>query len=101
MKRLMSAVAFLLLFGSPGYPSHENGTRVWSFVATRLEGEAPASPIDGDWDGAIPRGGGRVIEARFTFHADGEVLTGTDHAVGDEFPVEKGKMAGTSISFKV
>lgn len=57
--------------------------------------------VDGDWEGAVPRGGGRAIDARFTFHADGETLTGTVFAVNDEFPVEKGKISGASISFKV
>lgn len=85
------------------YPSQENGTRIWPFVAKRVAsngGGAPAS-VDGDWAGDVPRGGGRTIEARFTFHADGEALTGTAYAVNDQFPVEKGKISGASISFKV
>ena len=85
------------------YPSHENGTRIWPFVATRAtESGAGGEPsVDGDWQGDVPRGGGRLIEARFTLHADGTVLTGSVHAVNDEFPIEKGKVSGTSISFKV
>ena len=85
------------------YPSHENGTRIWPFVATRARGAAAgaAPSVDGDWQGDVPRGGGRLIEARFTLHADGTVLTGSVHAVNDEFPIEKGRIAGTSISFKV
>jgi hypothetical protein len=87
------------------YPSHENGTRVWSFVAKRVPSSeaAPvtAASVEGEWEGDVPRGGGRVIEARFTFHADGEHLTGSAHAVGDDFPIEKGKIAGTSIAFKI
>jgi len=85
------------------YPSHENGTRVWSFVAKRATAAPSARlpTVDGDWDGEVPRGGGRVIEARFTLHADGAELTGTVHAVGDDFPIMKGKIDGASISFRV
>jgi len=92
------------------YPSHENGTRIWPFVAKHVAPVAPArvetaaataASVDGEWEGDVPRGGGRVIEARFTFHADGGALTGSVHAVGDDFPVEKGKLSGESISFKV
>jgi len=85
------------------YPSHENGTRVWSFVAKRIVGKTAgnAPSVDGDWDGEVPRGGGRLIEARFTLHADGAELTGSVHAVGDDFPIVKGKIDGTSISFRV
>ncbi len=85
------------------YPSHENGTRVWPFVARRVAQPASGatSAIDGEWEGDVPRGGGRVIEARFTFRADGGVLTGSVHAVGDDFPVEKGKISGAAISFRV
>ena len=84
------------------YPSHENGTRIWSFVATRVvQGEAGAASVDGDWEGDVPRGGGRVIAARFTFRAEGGTLTGTVYAAGDEFPVEKGKISNGAISFKV
>lgn len=85
------------------YPSHENGTRIWPFVAKRAVATvvAAGASVDGDWDGGVPRGGGRVIEARFTFHSDGSLLTGTVHAVNDEFPVEKGKISGGSISFRV
>ena len=60
-----------------------------------------AAPVEGGWEGDVPRGGGRVIEARFTFHADGEILTGSAHAVGDDFPIEKGKIVGTSIAFRI
>jgi hypothetical protein len=85
------------------YPSHENGTRIWPFVAKRVtpSGEPASISVDGDWEGDVPRGGGRVIEARFTFHAAGETLAGVVHAVNDEFPVEKGRISGASISFKV
>jgi hypothetical protein len=85
------------------YPSHENGTRIWPFVAKRVNqaGEPAATSVDGDWEGDVPRGGGRVIEARFTFHAAGETLAGSVHAVNDDFPVEKGRISGASISFKV
>jgi hypothetical protein len=85
------------------YPSHENGTRIWPFVAKRVAhtGEPAAASVDGDWEGDVPRGGGRVIEARFTFHAEGETLAGSVQAVNDEFPVEKGRISGASISFKV
>lgn len=84
------------------YPSHENGTRLWSFVAKRTA--APTAQTispEGNWEGEVPRGGGRVIEARFSFHAEGAVLKGTTYAVNDEFPIEKGKIDGTSISFRV
>jgi hypothetical protein len=50
------------------YPSHENGTRGWSFVAKRAAAPASsptAASVDGEWEGDVPRGGGRVIEARF------------------------------------
>jgi hypothetical protein len=57
--------------------------------------------VDGDWEGSVPRGGGRAIDARFTFHGDGGVLTGTVHAVNDEFPIDKGKISGDSIAFTV
>ena len=84
------------------YPSHENGTRIWPFVAKRVvQGGGAAASVEGDWEGDVPRGGGRVIAARFMLHADGDVVTGTVYAVNDEFPVEKGKVAGVSISFKV
>ena len=85
------------------YPSHENGTRIWPFVAKRVNqaGEPAATSVDGDWEGDVPRGGGRVIEARFTFHAAGETLAGSVHAVNDDFPVEKGRISGATISFKV
>jgi hypothetical protein len=93
------------------YPSHENGTRVWSFVAKKAEGrsekaeektaESAGPSVDGEWEGEVPRGSGRTIEARFTLHADGEVLTGSAQAVGDVFPIEKGKIAGTSIAFRI
>jgi hypothetical protein len=84
------------------YPSHENGTRIWPFVATRVGQSAGNSvSVDGDWEGDVPRGGGRVIAARFTFRVEGGTLTGTVHAVGDEFPVEKGKISNRSIAFKI
>jgi hypothetical protein len=85
------------------YPSHENGTRIWSFVAKRAvqAGGGVAASVDGDWEGDVPRGGGRVIPARFTLHADGNALTGSVHAVNDEFPVEKGKISGASIAFRI
>ena len=87
------------------YPSHENGTRVWSFVAKRAPSSEAASvaaaPVEGGWEGDVPRGGGRVIEARFTFHADGETLSGSARAVGDDFPIEKGTIVGTSIAFRI
>jgi uncharacterized Zn-binding protein involved in type VI secretion len=84
------------------YPSHENGTRIWPFVATRV-GQSRGNPasVDGDWEGDVPRGGGRVIAARFTFRVEGGTLTGTVHAVGDEFPVEKGTISNGSITFKI
>lgn len=83
------------------YPSHENGTRVWSFIAKRRGSPQAAASIDGEWTGDVPRGGGRVISATFTLHADGDSLTGSVHAVGDQFPVEKGRIDGASISFRV
>jgi len=85
------------------YPSHENGTRIWSFVAKRVVqgGGGVATSVDGDWEGDVPRGGGRVIPARFTLHADGNALTGSVRAVNDEFPVEKGKISGASITFRI
>lgn len=87
------------------YPSHENGTRVWSFVAKRVSASESAvtgaAAVDGDWEGGVPRGGGRVIEARFTLHVDGEILSGNVYAVGDVFPIEKGKIAGNSIAFRI
>jgi hypothetical protein len=84
------------------YPSHENGTRVWSFVAKRAAAsEPPASSIAGDWEGEVPRGGGRTIAARFTFQTDGPRLSGSVHAVGDEFPIEKGTVSGAEIAFRV
>jgi hypothetical protein len=87
------------------YPSHENGTRIWPFVATRKSGgpaasQPQAATVDGEWEGEVSRGG-RVIPARFTFHADGAVLTGNVQAVGDDFPIVKGTIAGASIAFKV
>jgi hypothetical protein len=83
------------------YPSHENGTRVWSFVATRTASIQAVGAVDGDWTGDVPRGGGRVISATFTLHADGSILTGSVQAVGDQFPIEKGKIDGASLSFRV
>jgi hypothetical protein len=85
------------------YQSHENGTRVWPFVAKRAaqaDGRA-AQPVNGEWEGNVPRGGGRVIEARFWLRGEGETLSGSVRAVGDDFPVEKGKISGGSISFRV
>jgi hypothetical protein len=84
------------------YPSHENGTRIWPFVAKRVgHSGGDSASVDGDWEGDVPRGGGRAIAARFTFRVEGGTLMGTVHAVGDEFPIQKGKIANGSISFKV
>jgi hypothetical protein len=83
------------------YPSHENGTRIWSFVAKRAVSTRAAASVDGEWIGDVPRGGGRVIAATFTLHADGGTLTGSVQAVGDQFPIEKGKIDGASLSFRV
>jgi|SRR5262245_30092338 len=82
------------------YQSHENGTRTWSFVMKRAAAPVSAS-VDGEWDGEVPRGGGRTIAARFTFRVEGGRLTGSAHAVGDDYPIEKGTIDGASIAFRV
>jgi hypothetical protein len=84
------------------YPSHENGTRTWSFVMKRAPARAvDARAVEGDWDGEVPRGSGRTIEARFSFRIDGGALGGTVHAVGDDFSIVKGTIDGMTIAFKV
>jgi len=83
------------------YPSHENGTRTWAFVMKRASPADSVSSIEGPWQGDVPRGGGRTVAARFNFHADGAVLNGEVQAVGDDFPIVKGTIAGASIAFKV
>ena len=91
------------------YPSHENGTRTWPFVARRKAAtdsteateSTSASSLAGEWEGDVPRGNGRTISARFAFEADGAVLSGTVYAVGDQFPIEKGTISGGTIAFRV
>lgn len=85
------------------FKSSENGTRKWSFIARRSlapQSQAEGPSIDGDWTGDVPRGGGRFIAATFTFHADGTTLTGHVSAVGDEFPLVNGTIAGARIAFR-
>jgi hypothetical protein len=88
------------------YSSGENGVRTWRFVLKRdasLPAPAAASPaaVDGTWQGQVPRGESRYITAQLVLHADGASLTGTVHALDDEFPIVDGTIKGQAIAFRV
>ena len=84
------------------YPSHENGTRVWSFIAKRAAPMTSTAPdIDGDWTGDVPRGGGQTIAATFSFHRESPALTGSVHALDDDYPIVDGSINGNAMSFSV
>lgn len=84
------------------YQSHENGTRVWSFVAKRAAQMTLAPDhIDGDWTGEVPRGGGQTIAATFSFHVESTALSGSVHALDDDYPIVDGSVNHNAISFSI
>jgi len=82
--------------------------RVFLVVATLLAAfihpaAAPATDgpkIEGKWSGQIPRPS-QSYDAVFEFKVSGEKLTGTVHAIGQEYEINEGKIRGDAISFTI
>lgn len=66
-----------------------------------LTAYAAAPTFDGSWKADVPRGNGRFIAATFDFGVEGNVLSGSVHAVDKEYPLVNGKVNGDEISFSV
>ena len=59
------------------------------------------STVDGVWEGSVPGRDGTPTPIKYTFKAEGSILTGTVDAGGQVLPVLKGKIDGNNISFAV
>jgi hypothetical protein len=68
-----------------------------ALAATRLPG---GPKIDGKWSGQIPRPN-NSFDAIFEFQAEGQKLTGTVNANGDQFEIVDGQIKSDTISFRI
>lgn len=57
--------------------------------------------MNGKWTGSITGPDGNDIALTYDFKTDGDKLTGTILAQGDELKLDSGKINGTDFSFKV
>jgi len=74
------------------------GVLVWSLGAVAL-GAAPASKVDGHWEGALSGPNGDFNIA-FNFKADGTKLTGTVETPNGNVDIENGKVEDNKIYFE-
>ena len=66
-----------------------------------LTATAADSGFNGAWNADVPRGNGRIIPATFTFEVDGNTLSGSIHALDQDFAITDGKVKDDEISFTV
>ena len=59
------------------------------------------SGLNGSWNADVPRGNGRIIPTVFSFDVDGTTLSGSVHALDQDFSLTDGKANGDEISFTV
>ncbi|HET8655221.1 MAG TPA: hypothetical protein VFL93_06880 [Longimicrobiaceae bacterium] len=66
-----------------------------------LLGLALAAGLDGKWEGAVKTPDGNEIHLVYTFHVQGDTLTGSVASQYGEIPLENGKVNGDSFSYSL
>ena len=72
-----------------------------AMVLTLAAGMALAADITGAWKASVPGRDGQNMEMTFNLKADGDKVTGNITNEMGETPIQDGKLAGDTLTFKV
>lgn len=64
-------------------------------------GAALAADVTGAWKAAVPGRDGQTMETTFNLKAAGDTVTGAVVTERGETPIQDGKIAGDTVTFKV